>query len=151
MNQITIYELLPRLRPGFVAMEKNGIWYWYDHEPVPDNTGIWMFLHDGDLYELSAFNIERFDGDWKDSLIKCGVYSIKWNSKDVMPHPKDTHHIITKSGFEYQWLPTRDWKNPKNNGWYSYETDKMFVDCPEDWMDYDVWKKSLFMKCGEKK
>lgn len=78
-------------------------------------------------------------------------YSIKWNSKDIMPHPKDTHHIITKSGFEYQWLPTRDWKNPKNNGWYSYETNKMFVDCPEDWIDYDVWKKSLFMKYGEKK
>ena len=65
-----IQELLPLLRPGFVAMEKNGIWYWYEHEPVPDNIGIWMF--DGDLYELSAFNIERFEGDWKDSLMECG-------------------------------------------------------------------------------
>ena len=67
-----IQELLPLLRPGFVAMEENGIWYWYDHEPVPDNTGIWMFRSAGDLYELSAFNIERFAGDWKDSLMKCG-------------------------------------------------------------------------------
>ena len=31
-----------------------------------------MFLSGGELYELSAFNIERFDGDWKDSLMKCG-------------------------------------------------------------------------------
>ena len=72
MKQITIYELLPLLRPGFVAMDKNGIWYWYDHEPVPDNTGIWIFESDGDLYELSAFNIAPFDGDLKDSLMECG-------------------------------------------------------------------------------
>ena len=70
MTQIKIYDLLPLLRPGYVAMEKNGIWYLYEHKPVPDNIGIWMF--DGDLYELSAFNIERFDGDWKDSLMECG-------------------------------------------------------------------------------
>ena len=70
MKQITIYELLPLLRPGFVAMDKNGIWYWYDHEPVPDNIRTWLF--GGDLYELGAFNIERFDGDWKDSLMECG-------------------------------------------------------------------------------
>lgn len=76
MNQIKIYDLLPRLRPGFVAMEKNGIWYWYDHEPVPDNTGIWVFLSGGDLYELSAFNIAPFDGDWKDSLMECGKQDV---------------------------------------------------------------------------
>lgn len=72
MKHITIYELLPLLRKGYVAMEKNGIWYWYAHKPAPDNIGIWISLSDGDLYELSAFDIERFDGDWKDSLIKCG-------------------------------------------------------------------------------
>ena len=72
MEQITIYELLPLFLPGYVAMEKNGIWYWYDHEPVPDNIGIWMTSPDGDLYELSAFNIAPFEGDWKDSLMECG-------------------------------------------------------------------------------
>ena len=72
MKQVKIYELLPLLRPGFVAMEKNGIWYWYTHKPVPDNIGIWMLLHGGELYELSAFNIERFEGEWKDSLMECG-------------------------------------------------------------------------------
>lgn len=77
MNQIKIYDLLPRLRPGYVAMEKNGIWYWYDHEPVPDNTGIWMFLSGGELYELSAFKIEPFEGDWKDSLMKCGKQDVR--------------------------------------------------------------------------
>lgn len=72
MEQITIYEILPLLRKGYVAMEKCGIWYWYAFEPVPDNSGIWMLLSDGDLYELGAFNIAPFDGDWKDSLMKCG-------------------------------------------------------------------------------
>ena len=72
MKQIQIYDLLPRLRPGYVAMEKNGIWYWYDHEPVPDDVGIWIFESGDELYELSAFNIALFDGDWKDSLMKCG-------------------------------------------------------------------------------
>ena len=51
-------------------MDKNGIWYWYDHEPVPDNIGTWLF--GGDLYELSAFNIAPFDGGWQDSLMECG-------------------------------------------------------------------------------
>lgn len=72
MKHITIYELLPLLRKGYVAMEENGIWYWFDHEPVPDNIGIWLLWSAGDLYELSAFNIAAFDGDWKDSLMKCG-------------------------------------------------------------------------------
>lgn len=72
MTQIKIYDLLPLLRPGWVAMEKNGIWYWYDHEPVPDNIGIWLFWSAGDLYELGAFNIAPFEGDWKDSLMECG-------------------------------------------------------------------------------
>ena len=76
MNQITIYELLPLLRPGWVAMEKNGIWYWYDREPVQSNMGIWMSLSDDDIYELGAFNIAAFDGDWKDSLIECGKQDV---------------------------------------------------------------------------
>ena len=71
-----IQELLPLLRPGWVAMEKNGIWYWYDREPVPSNMGIWMSLSDGDLYELGAFNIAAFDGDWKDSLMECGKQDV---------------------------------------------------------------------------
>ena len=82
MNQITIYECLPLLRPGYVAMEKCGIWYWYANKPAPDNIGIWISLSDGDLYELSAFNIATFDGDWKDSLMECGDH-IACSSKKV--------------------------------------------------------------------
>ena len=76
MNQITIYDLLPRLRPGYVAMEKNGIWYWYSHKPVPDNIGIWVSSSYGDLCELGAFNIAPFAGDWKDSLMECGIQDV---------------------------------------------------------------------------
>lgn len=75
MNQITIYELLPLLRKGYVVMDKNGDWWWYEIEPKPtgyENT--WTICHEpsSDCSQLDAFNIAPFDGDWKDSLMKCG-------------------------------------------------------------------------------
>lgn len=71
MNQITIYELLPLLRQGFVAMDKDKIWWWYDEEPS-QRTRCWC--NNGYIfYDLNQmFNIAPFDGDWKDSLIECG-------------------------------------------------------------------------------
>lgn len=40
-----------------------GFWGTMAHDIMPD-------------YELSAFNIERFDGDWKDSLMECGKQDV---------------------------------------------------------------------------
>lgn len=71
MNQITIYELLPLLRQGFVAMDKDKIWWWYDEEPSQRTRAWW---NNGYIfYDLSLmFNIAPFDGDWQYSLMECG-------------------------------------------------------------------------------
>lgn len=70
MPRIKIQDLLPLLKPGFVAMDSDGTWWWYDKEPSPnDEDGIWMstWAKAGDC-SLSAFDIAPFEGDWKKSL-----------------------------------------------------------------------------------
>lgn len=65
-KQITIYDLLPLLKPGWVAMQKNGEWTWWESKPHRGDY-IWCSLG----YALShLFNIAPFDGNWKDSLIE---------------------------------------------------------------------------------
>lgn len=75
ISMITIYDLLPLLRKGYVAMDKGGTWHWYECEPAPDT----QFWDPGDEIDListcclsDAFNIAPFAGDWKDSLTECG-------------------------------------------------------------------------------
>lgn len=71
MKQITIYEFLEKnkgvIKDGWVAMDKDGDWYWYDTKPYLDDNEWWNNVSYSDLY---GFNIAPFDGDWKDSLIK---------------------------------------------------------------------------------
>lgn len=74
MAQITIYDLLPLLRKGWVAMTESGKWFWFRFKPtkriehggwstVSSNIPTILPLHAG-------FNIKPFDGDWKDSLME---------------------------------------------------------------------------------
>lgn len=78
MKQITIYDLLPLLKKGWVAMEKDGGWYWYERKPFISGTGRYWCAniddYEGDFYKLYDIGfikkIKRFKGDWKDSLIK---------------------------------------------------------------------------------
>lgn len=80
MKQITIYDLLPLLRNGWVAMEKNGDWYWYKRKPFISGTGRYWCAdindYEGRFYKLNGEDtyfikkIKRFKGDWKNSLIK---------------------------------------------------------------------------------
>lgn len=76
MAQIKIQDLFPLLKPGFVAMDEDGAWWWYETEPGPTNAddGFWMatWVKADDCCPLCAFDIEPFDGDWKDSLMECG-------------------------------------------------------------------------------
>lgn len=71
MKQITIYEFLKKnkdiLEDGWVAMDKNGGWFWYDIKPYLDDNEWW---NNEKTCGLFCFNIAPFDGDWKDSLIK---------------------------------------------------------------------------------
>lgn len=73
MNQITIYELLPLLRPGWVAKGAHG-WAWFGLKPMPHNDwGCYIpDRSDDDFNFINMFNIAPFDGDWKDSLMECG-------------------------------------------------------------------------------
>ena len=74
MNQITIYELLPLLRKGYVAMDKDGTWCWYTFR-TSHNDFSWGFnanFMDEYICLSDTFSIAPFDGDWKDSLMKCG-------------------------------------------------------------------------------
>lgn len=73
MKQITIQDLLPLLRKGWVAMDEFGDWWWYEGEPMPIGNS-WTICHepDSDCSPLDAFDIASFDGDWKDSLMECG-------------------------------------------------------------------------------
>ena len=79
MKQITIYELIPLLRNGWVAMEGNGNWFWYQLKPrVSKRYEIWK-VSKGKFMKLNTIEIKDitpFDGDWKDSLIKCGESAI---------------------------------------------------------------------------
>lgn len=67
MSLKKIESLFPILDKGWVAMDKDGKWYWFEKKPVHNNRE-WdrCFC---DIQSLSDnFNIEFFDGDWKDSL-----------------------------------------------------------------------------------
>lgn len=66
---ITIDELLPLLKSGWVAMDYNRSWWFYNTKPIKCSSA-WFGskrIAEGDKLSYS-FNIAPFDGDWKDSL-----------------------------------------------------------------------------------
>lgn len=75
MKQITIYELLPLLKKGWVAYAPRHGWIWYPVKPKPVDefwmyqTMQWYRLEPTSIYS-PYLDIAPFDGDWKDSLIK---------------------------------------------------------------------------------
>ena len=74
MKQITIYDLLPILKKGWVAMDRDGTWWWSKYKLICRTTfGEWAseYMANTFYYEsLYPFNIAPYQGDWKDSLIK---------------------------------------------------------------------------------
>lgn len=76
MKQITIQDLLPLLRPGWVATDGRGRWEWFASRPrILNLNGIelWGATDEGIVMNLSCgFNIAPYEGDWKDSLMECG-------------------------------------------------------------------------------
>lgn len=73
-NVYPIDVLLPLLRKGWVAMDKNGVWYWYKTEPyIKDSLGIFVAYDDESPCIIgSGFPIEKAS-DWRTSLRECGV------------------------------------------------------------------------------
>lgn len=76
MKQITIYDLLPLLKKGWVSCEKNGEWVWHKTKPrieeyLDENYKKEIWWTSRYCFPITEFfNIAPFDGDWKDSLIK---------------------------------------------------------------------------------
>ena len=72
MNMININNITPLLKSGYVAMDKNGDWCWYEEEPhISDVGSYWTakcacetFKDFGCLREVEPAE------DWKQSLIK---------------------------------------------------------------------------------
>lgn len=56
-------------------MDEDKCWHWFEIEPDPTDKGYWAFpiVSGFDSCELyRAFDIDPFDGDWENSLMKCG-------------------------------------------------------------------------------
>ena len=66
---IDIKVLLPLLKKGWVAMDKDGAWCWYEkkpkiHQDLWKNDSLYIFL--------SCFNIKPAE-NWEESLQECGL------------------------------------------------------------------------------
>ena len=74
MKQITIYDLLPLLKKGWVAMDKDGTWVWYEKKPViHEIEPIWK-MQGPNWYFIDLAgcfkSLAPLKKNWKDSLIK---------------------------------------------------------------------------------
>lgn len=68
---INIQDIIPFMKPGWVAMDMNGTWWWRTKKPRRFRNQ-WSSDDFDDLeYSLNAFNIAPAD-DWTKSLIKVG-------------------------------------------------------------------------------
>lgn len=69
-NKINIKDLLPFLKDGWVAMDKDGRWFWFQKKPEKLGTA-WVDNDYENCLVSEPFNIEEAD-NWEESLIKCG-------------------------------------------------------------------------------
>lgn len=75
-KKIQISDLIPFLKPGFVAMDSTGEWYWYKKQPKQSRVhAVWSIDNHtdpkSDFQALSvAFNIARSDKEWDKSVLK---------------------------------------------------------------------------------
>lgn len=69
---IDIEFLLPLLKKGLVAMDKNKRWFWYKYTPTKA-VSFWKIADVNDFFCLSgAFNIKPVE-NWEYSLMECGL------------------------------------------------------------------------------
>ena len=67
---IDIKALVPLMKKGWVAMDRNGHWYWYENKPKKDSDQ-WVAGCSTSSY-LFAFNLKPTK-DWRISLMECGL------------------------------------------------------------------------------
>lgn len=71
-----IQDLLNQSKPcwKYAAMDWDLRWYFFSFKPVPSKTGMWILKDETKMDFIEKrlvshlFNIEPFDGEWKDSL-----------------------------------------------------------------------------------
>lgn len=64
MKQITIDDLIPLLKKGWVAMDEDGDWVWFSKKPKIGNH---EWLWEGFVRFLDMCNLKKAN-DWKQSL-----------------------------------------------------------------------------------
>lgn len=69
---IDIKVLLPLLKKGWVAMDKNGDWYWFENKPYVDSKMMCWRADGGELSQIRGLNLKPAT-DWEDSLMECGL------------------------------------------------------------------------------
>lgn len=71
-NPIDIEVLKPLLQKGWVAMDENGDWYWYEKKPrIFTSCASWS-LFNYRYKILYGFNIKPAE-NWKESVQECGL------------------------------------------------------------------------------
>lgn len=70
---INIQDIIPFMEKGWVAMDSNGQWCWYDKKPAINKELLQWSTDDDGSYEMLdiPFDIAPAD-DWTKSLIKVG-------------------------------------------------------------------------------
>lgn len=62
-------DIAPKMRPGWVAMDESGNWFWYIRKPELQDCG--WYPEDFCYTSLECFDITPVD-DWTQSLRKVG-------------------------------------------------------------------------------
>ena len=67
---ITIDDLIPFLKKGWVAMDSCKTWWWFNVKPNMADCGWCPMDYSYTVIDLDScfFNIAPYQGDWKDSL-----------------------------------------------------------------------------------
>ena len=70
---INIQDIIPFMKKGWVAMDNNGEWCWFDKKPTLEKDFLqWIPDYKGSYHCINnAFDIAPAD-DWTKSLIKVG-------------------------------------------------------------------------------
>jgi hypothetical protein len=69
---INIQDIIPFMKKGWVAMDENGRWWWYERKPrKEDLRACWLSKGTQGLIDKDAFDIAPAD-DWTKSLLKVG-------------------------------------------------------------------------------
>ena len=68
---INIQDITPFMKKGWVAMDDDGLWRWYEDKPIA-LCGAWLRPSmNCKVCKLESFDIDPAD-DWSKSLIKVG-------------------------------------------------------------------------------